>query len=184
MVDRAQRISPFADISLPSGLDAFTMRDAGPAVRFVFRGTHGAAAIISSAFGLALPLMPCRATIAGARHALWLGPDEWFLVAQDTEADQLARALRQALGTEPHSLVDVSHRGVGLILEGARVTEVLSTGCPLDLEVDAFPVGACTRSVFGKAEIVLWRTAPHAFHLEVWRSFLPYVVGLLEIGAR
>jgi len=39
----------------------------------------------------------------------------------------------------------------------------------------------CTRTVFAKAEIVLWRTQPEQFHLEVWRSFAPYVWELLEI---
>jgi sarcosine oxidase gamma subunit len=27
---------------------------------------------------------------------------------------------------------------------------------------------------------VLWRTRPDAFHLEVWRSFAGYVVGILS----
>ncbi len=38
----------------------------------------------------------------------------------------------------------------------------------------------CTRTIFAKAEIVLWRTAPDAFRIEVWRSFAPYVLGLLD----
>jgi sarcosine oxidase subunit gamma len=33
----------------------------------------------------------------------------------------------------------------------------------------------CTRTVLAKAEIVLWRTAPHVFKVEVWRSFAAYV---------
>jgi sarcosine oxidase subunit gamma len=42
----------------------------------------------------------------------------------------------------------------------------------------------CTRTVFAKAEVVLWRTGADAFHVEVWRSFAPYVLGLLEEAAR
>jgi sarcosine oxidase subunit gamma len=38
----------------------------------------------------------------------------------------------------------------------------------------------CTRTLFAKAEIVLWRTRPDMFRIEVWRSFAPYVQGLLE----
>jgi sarcosine oxidase subunit gamma len=34
--------------------------------------------------------------------------------------------------------------------------------------------------VLAKAEIVLWRTAPEIFHIEVWRSFLPYTQALLR----
>ncbi|OYV59613.1 MAG: hypothetical protein B7X01_02975 [Acidiphilium sp. 21-62-4] len=40
-----------------------------------------------------------------------------------------------------------------------------------------------TRTIFAKADIVLWRTGIAEFHLEIWRSFAPYVVSLLhEIG--
>jgi sarcosine oxidase subunit gamma len=33
----------------------------------------------------------------------------------------------------------------------------------------------CTRTMLAKAEVVLWRTAPTRFRLEVWRSFAAYV---------
>jgi sarcosine oxidase subunit gamma len=42
----------------------------------------------------------------------------------------------------------------------------------------------CTRTLFGKAEIVLWRTAPDAFHIEVWRSFARYVLDCLGEALR
>jgi sarcosine oxidase subunit gamma len=38
----------------------------------------------------------------------------------------------------------------------------------------------CTRTVFSKADIVLWRTQLDEFHVEVWRSFAGYVTGLLR----
>ena len=42
----------------------------------------------------------------------------------------------------------------------------------------------CTRTVFGKAEIVLWRTAAETFRIEVARSFAPYVWACLEEARR
>jgi sarcosine oxidase subunit gamma len=47
-----------------------------------------------------------------------------------------------------------------------------------------FPVDACTRTVFAKAEIVLWRTGLDAFRVEVARSYCRYVVDLLGEVAR
>ena len=44
----------------------------------------------------------------------------------------------------------------------------------------AFPVGMCARTVLGKAEMVLWRIAPEVFHVDVGRSFVPYVWACLE----
>jgi sarcosine oxidase subunit gamma len=61
---------------------------------------------------------------------------------------------------------------------------LLAAGCPFDLDVSAFPVGMCTRTMLAKAEIVLWRTAGEAFRIEVWRSFAPYVSAFLSEAAR
>jgi sarcosine oxidase subunit gamma len=61
---------------------------------------------------------------------------------------------------------------------------LLNAGCPLDLDLAAFPVGMCTRTVLAKAEIVLWRTSAEVFHVEVWRSFASYVTEYLAEAAR
>jgi sarcosine oxidase subunit gamma len=65
-------------------------------------------------------------------------------------------------------------------VSGLHAPTILSGACPLDLDLGEFPVGMCTRTVFAKADIVLWRTQEQAFHLEVWRSFAGYVTGVLS----
>jgi sarcosine oxidase subunit gamma len=91
--------------------------------------------------------------------------------------------LEQALSPYPHSLVNISHRQVALEISGANAGSILSGACPLDLSLEEFPVHMCTRTLLAKAEIVLWRTAPQVFHLEVWSSFSRYAQDLLmEIG--
>ena len=83
-----------------------------------------------------------------------------------------------------HSLVDVSHRQIGLIASGPATARVLNAGCPLDLDPRAFPVGFATRTLFDKIEIVLWRRAETTFHVEVWRSFAPYLAASFAEAAR
>ena len=51
-------------------------------------------------------------------------------------------------------------------------------------DLKAFPIGMATRTMFDKAEIVLWRRAATTFHVEVWRSFAPYLAGSLAEAAR
>src|SRR5262249_26089908 len=151
-----------------------------PASRFVLRGRPPAIEAAASLFDAALPRHACRAAVSGASAMLWLGPGEWLLLAPEAEGGALAAALEQAMGNQPHSLVDVSHRQTGLEISGPDATATLNVGCPLDLDLEAFPVGMCTRTVLAKAEIMLWRTAPLTFHLEVWRSFADFVVRFLE----
>jgi len=148
--------------------------------RLIFRGRGPAVAAAGAAFGIELPQQPCRAAETGPRAALWLGPDEWLLIAPHGARDEIWRDMAERLGSAPHALVEVSDRQVAVVVSGADAELVLSAGCPLDLDITAFPVGACTRTVLSKAEIVLWRRAQGSFHLEVWRSFAAYLAAFLE----
>jgi len=127
---------------------------------------------------------PCRPRAEGERAALWLGPDEWLLIAPEAEGAALASSLQAALAHLPHSLVDVSHRQGAYQLQGPQVATLLAAGCPLDLDESAFPIGMCTRTVLAKAEVVLWRRAQQTFHLELARSFVAYVSRFLAEAAR
>jgi heterotetrameric sarcosine oxidase gamma subunit len=122
--------------------------------------------------GVALPTRPCRGYTFGDRVALWLGPDEWLVLA-----DQGAE-----LPATPHagSIVDVSHAMTGIAVSGPRAAWAINAFCALDLHPVVFPIGMCTRTVFAKAEIVLWRSAQETFRIEVARSFAPYVWECLE----
>jgi len=151
-----------------------------PASRFVFRGDSAARGAAGTAFGVAFAESACRATTDGSRAALWLGPDEHLLLAPDGAVEQIESALSRALVGHAYSLVDVSHRQVGIRVQGSRAEWLLESQCPLPLNLRDCPVGMCTRTVFAKAEIVLWRTSVEVFHLEVWRSFATYVVELLR----
>jgi sarcosine oxidase subunit gamma len=154
------------------------------AARVVFRGDAEARLAASAAFGAPLAAVTGRAVTHDDRAALSLGPDERLLIVPEQDAAALAARLASELEGRPHSLVDVSHRQVALELRGPDAEWLLAAVCPLPLDVEAFPVGACTRTVFAKAEIVLWRTDPDTFHVEVARSYCRYVVDLLGEVAR
>ena len=154
---------------------------APPMARHVLRGRPAALEAAEGALGFVLPSQACRAASKGNVHALWLGPDEWLILSG--VSDGLGERLEDAMAAHPHALVEVSDRQIGLIITGAEAEAVLSVGCPLDLGLDAFPVGMCTRTILAKAEIGLWRTGPETFHLEVWRSFEAYVRQFLATAA-
>ena len=176
----ARRVSGLADFAADTtSIGGVTLADAGPASRFVLRGSEAAAAA-SEPFGVAIPTTSLRAGEGSGRAALWLGPDEWLLLGAAHETAAIQSALEQAMAGVPHSLVDVSHRQMGIAVEGPGAALALNAAVPLDLSAEAFPAGMCARTIFEKAEIVLWRTGPERFHLEVWRSFAPYVWEILD----
>ena len=155
-----------------------------PVARYILRGGPAVRAAVEAAAKVGLPTQPCRAMAEAGRAALWLGPDEWLLIAPENEGAALAASLEQALAALPHSLVDVSHRQAACEVRGPQASVLLAAGCPLDLDASAFPIGMCTRTVLAKAEIVLWRSSASAFRLEVARSFVAYVSQFLAEAAR
>lgn len=152
--------------------------------RISFRGGAEAAARAGAALGLSLPQQPMAADAASGRAVLWLGPDEWLILSEADAPPALLAALGARLDM-PFSAVDVSQRQVGLVVEGPGAARLLSAGCPLDLHITAFAAGQVARTVFHKAEITLWRQGTARFHLEVGRSFAPYLLGMFaEVAPR
>jgi sarcosine oxidase subunit gamma len=160
------------------------MRALPAAARLLLRGGVEAAERAGAVLGLPIPLVPCRASERAERAALWLGPDEWLLLAPEAETADLLAAQGSALAGLPHALTDVGHRQAGIELAGPLAAETLNAGCPLDLELEAFPVSMCTRTLLGKAEVVLWRREAGTFHVEVQRSLASYAWRFLEEAAR
>ena len=153
-----------------------------PAARFAFYGNAAARSALLSKWGVGFSEEACRAHASDGRATLWLGPDEYLLLDQSSTTD--FAELEVSLTGVPHALVDISHRQIALEVAGPHAATLLSGACPLDLDLSQFPIDMCTRTVFAKAGIILWRTRSDAFHLEVGRSFAEYVTGLLQEIAR
>ena len=150
-----------------------------PAHRISLRAPVTSVDALSKALGLTLPQKPKTSVSKGNRTALWLGPDEWLVI--DEANDPLeACASVEAL----HSAVGVSHRNVAISVTGAGAANTINAGCPQDLSLAAFPVGASSRTILGKVEIVLLRTGEESFRVECWRSFSDYVFTFLTEAAR
>lgn len=103
-----------------------------------------------------------------------LGPDEFYarlpldIVLPDGEG-------------QPVSIVDISARAVGIVIEGERAVDVLAAGCPLDLA--RWPVGRTSRTIFETVEIIVSRESETRWHVEVWRSFAPWLWAALAAAA-
>ncbi len=147
---------------------------ATPVSRFVLQGDLPALAAAASALGFGSDVGTNEARDNGQFALLWLGPDERLILAWQEGARQLAARMAIALAGHAHSLVEVTHRQVSRCVRGEGITELLNCGCPQDLDITQFAVDRCSRTLYNKAEIVLWRRGPNEFHVEIWRSYADY----------
>ena len=157
-----------------------TVRVAEDCARFSLRVGSAAREAAGRRLGVPLPGRIGQVAATGGRTALCLGPDEWSVIAPASEAEAVRRDVEGL--DAPHSLVETSHRDVGIEVGGPAAEEMLSAACALDLA--AMPAGSCTRTIFDKAAVVLVKHGPDHYRIEVWQSFAPHVWGLLEAVSR
>jgi sarcosine oxidase, subunit gamma len=183
MVDVAKLIMPKSRQPLDgraAGSSNVSLAPAPAASRLSLRARPDAVAALSKALGIDMPVKPKTSIAKGTRTAFWLGPDEW-LILDEAGKDLVAECAKSKV---LHSAVDISQRNTAVLVTGANAEGTLSAGCPQNLSERAFPVGAVSRTLLGKVEVVIHRTAAEAFRVECWRSFSDYVFTYLSDAAR
>ena len=165
--------------------DLLTRIDPAPAEPIAFTGGTMALALAEKRFSLrgevvalqaftAVPLPSKIGDVSGhaAGMAIMLGPDEWLLIS----------AITGDSAGQPVSITEITERQIGITLEGPRAAEILMSGCPLDLERMAVERG--TRTIYETVEIVVMKRGAEQFHIEVWRSFAPWLWAALVAVAQ
>ncbi|MBT2527860.1 sarcosine oxidase subunit gamma [Streptomyces sp. ISL-99] len=120
---------------------------------------------IEKTLGTRLPRQCGHTTASGPHTIVWLGPDEWLVLSHPDETAvaavaavaALAAELREALGGDPGSVVDVSANRTTLELSGPAARQVLEKGCPLDLHPRAFGPGQAVSTTVGPVAVLLWQ---------------------------
>jgi sarcosine oxidase subunit gamma len=194
MADTSLKIArrpPLAAISaaLTAGVDPdmLDVRVLAPRARLVLRVDPALLTAVGGVAGFVLDVAINRWRASAAGRALRLGPDEWLLWASQEETGRIAADVSAALAGRHFSLVDVGHGRAAFAVSGTEAASLLNSGCPLDLSPAAFPVGAATRTLIGKCEVVLARTDDRqpgpTFEVECGRSFAAYLRDFLMEAA-
>jgi sarcosine oxidase, subunit gamma len=119
-------------------------------------------------FGIELPEANRWAQGTGC-ELLWLGPDEWLVLAEDGRAAELEAAIRRSPLSGPWlSVVDLSHGYARLLLTGPAARETLAKGCALDLDPGAFGAKACVQTLVARVRALLRLTNREAPAIELW----------------
>ena len=111
------------------------------------------------------------------RDVLWLGPDEWLVVADPDAAHTIVHELEDALSGHHRSILDVSaNRIVFQLIDGL---EALSSGCGLDLHPTRWRPGMCAQTLFGQAQVILHQRDERTTRVFVRPSFERYMIDRL-----
>ena len=138
-----------------------------------------AAAAVGRAIGVALPTACGEVSSAGHRHILWLGPDEWLVVIEESPADLMAVVSAPLVGRHA-AVVDLSANRTTLELTGQAARSVLEKGCPADLHPRSFGQGRAIVTTLARIPVLLWQVGPGAYWVMPRSSLATYVARWLS----
>ncbi|MCH8926856.1 MAG: sarcosine oxidase subunit gamma [Proteobacteria bacterium] len=147
----------------------------------------------AEAFGFALPTQPNTTAGNGEASALWLGPDEWWIVSPSPgpgPGPDLADKLRAALADRFAAVTEVGESRTCIRIAGPKARALVQKGCPLDVHPRAFGAGQCAQTLLAKATVAIDLVADEsaadgpAFEVYVLRSFAEYLWIWLEDAGR
>jgi sarcosine oxidase subunit gamma len=138
----------------------------------------GAGQRIASVTG-GLPAACGAVSGSGETSVLWLGPEEFLVVApmeaHESLGGDLLQALREALGDGEGQVVDLSANRTTFELTGARARAVLEKGCSLDLHPRVFKAGTALSTEIGNIPVVLWKTGDESYRIFPRASFADFL---------
>lgn len=196
------RQSPLAHLHLEARYSgSAALPDAGVAVaeqahsnQLVVRGQSADPAFVQGvkkALGVSLPTAACSASeTRKGLQMLWMGPDEWLVVAPSEDNTNYGDKLRSALKGLHIAIVDVSESRTVIRIGGDCATAVLNKGCPVDLHPRSFGPGQVVNTLLARAHVIIHcrEGGPNdpspCFDVYVHRSFAEYLWSWVEDASR
>ena len=115
------------------------------------------------ALGLPLPQLALETRDGHGVRILWLAPNRWLVVSSH-------KLEAGAFGAKA-SVNDVGQGRSVLRLRGRSVRDLLCKGCPIDLDLQAFPAGHAAATLLGHLGVIIDCIADDVFDLYVTRSY-------------
>lgn len=152
-------------------------------------GSPSAGALESALGGLLPSAVGVVTALPGDRSILWLGPDEFLLIAPDEveggpDPAALTVELADVLGNLPGQVVDLSANRTALELSGPHAQEVLEKSCRPDLHPSVFVPGRAIMTLLESVGIILWRIDEQTWRVLPRSSFATHVARWLLDGMR
>jgi heterotetrameric sarcosine oxidase gamma subunit len=125
---------------------------------------------LSQALEIALPEKPNTFATTGECRAVWTEPNAWTLFGSSQALKDVAARLERSEFAEASLACDLSAGKTTIELSGIHAIDILSAGCPLDLDRRVFPLGQSARSLYREIAILLLRIGEETYTVTCDRS--------------
>ena len=137
-------------------------------------------------------ILPIEANTSSSNDnytSMWLSPDEWMVVSNNTinednnnyEIEELL--FNKISKTNLGAVTDVSDQFVMINLSGEKVFDLLSTGCPFNFNKFKEKKGAVAQTVILQIDVIIQLKEINTVNLFVKRSFSEHLMSWIDDGA-
>ena len=166
------------------------MKEIKPIMKLIIRGkTKDFITAIGKNLNMILPAEANTSTSGETLTALWLSPDEWMLIANETISeetntyeieDNLINNISKAnLG----AITDVSDQFVLINIKGSKVFDLFATGSPFNFNEFKNKKGSVVQTILSHIDVIIHLTEINEVNLLVRRSFSQHLYSWLTDSA-
>ena len=144
---------------------------------------------IGKNINMILPVESNTSSSSDKYTSMWLSPDEWMIVSNDTidkennkyEIENLL--FNKISKTNLGAITDVSDQFVLLDLKGEKIFDLLSTGCPFNFDNFKTKKSAVTQTLLAQIDVIILNKEIDNVNLFVRRSFSEHLMSWIKDAA-
>ena len=166
------------------------MKEIKPIMKLIIRGkTKNFITAIGKSLNMILPIEANTSTSGETLTALWLSPDEWMLVSNDTVSedsnayDVEDNLINNISKVNLGAVTDVSDQFVMINIKGSKVFDLLSTGSPFNFNEFKNKKGSVVQTILSHIDVIIHLTEINEVNLLVRRSFSQHLYSWLTDSA-
>ena len=171
----------------------FSMKEKTPVGKINLRGNlenKNFASTAGKILGMILPKESCSISTKEKITCMWLGPNEWLLVSNDTITKnsndyELEKVLFNDISkANLGAVTTVSDHYTIFNLTGSNIFEILSKGSPFDFNSENFGDNKVIQTILNHVDVTIHRKTNDDVDLYVRRSFSDYLSAWIKDSAR
>ena len=167
-----------------------TVKEISPLMKLNLRGkSRDFLTTIGKNINMILPIEANTSTTSDNYTSLWLSPDEWMIISNNsTDKENNQNEIEELLfnkisKTNLGAVTDVSDQFVMINLKGEKIFDLLSTGCPFDFNDFSSKVGSVAQTLLAQIDVIIHHNEKNSIDLFVRRSFSEHLVSWINDSA-
>jgi sarcosine oxidase subunit gamma len=164
-----------------------TVKEISPLMKLNLRGkSREFLSTIGKNINMILPMEANTSSSSDNYTSMWLSPDEWLVVANNTVDKennnyQIEELLFNKISkTNLGAVTDVSDQFVMINLTGEKIFDLLSAGCPFNFNKFKTKKGSVTQTLLLQVDVIIYLKEINTVNLFVRRSFSEHLVSWID----